>query len=102
MIRQDGYRSDTSTGIIFRACDIMLVLVVVFALCYQWMQPTLHWLSVGLRDVMLVHVIRQHGYKSDGSIGTIFGACDIMPVLVVVSALCYVATHLALALCLPT
>ena len=95
MIRQDGYRSDTSTGIIFRACDITLVLVVVFALCYQWMQPTLHWLSVGLHDIPLVDMIWEDKYRSDASIDTILGTCDIMLVYFVASALCYKILFLA-------
>jgi hypothetical protein len=62
-----------------------LMLVVLSPLYSQWL--TLHWLSICLRDVTLVHVIRQHRYKPDEPVGTISGACDIMPVLVVVSAL---------------
>ena len=78
-----------------------LMLVVLSPLYSQWL--TLYWLSICLRDVTLVHVIRQHRYKSDGSIGTIFGACDIMQVLVVAhvcnppcisSLLVYVMSHL--------
>ena len=68
VIRQHKYRSHTSIHIISGTYDIKLVYFVASASNMLCVQPSLHWLCVGLCVVSVVDVMRRHKYRSDTSI----------------------------------